>query len=521
MNEPRYNNSSVPEHNSYMLLILILLCFNLFSVNSAPSVSLILCSVSMLPTMTETSTTATTYVRHSLPHIFTCTKSVPCMNASYDYRRFLLQPSIAPRESCQLPSRLDHSRNRIFVDASFIARMSFLYDTKQKPFVAAACTTVAVVVAGGLLFKTKMGESLLLKASLALHDRLLLPDFITRWGCRKLIGDPDGREQTSVQGLMVEKKKFIEDLKQRGIAEQTKEANEQHYEVDTRFFNLVLGNRQKYSSALYPEGTPRSDAAALLDEAEIRMLKQYAQRLKVTQEDSFKIMDVGCGWGSVTLWFAENFPKCDIVGFSNSTTQRVYIMDQAKQRGLKNVQVVTGDISQESFDKRIVGTFDRLISIEMFEHMKNYKNLMKKLSTLLKPNGYMFVHIFVSRLLPSHYVVESEKDWMTKYFFEGGTLPSDDLLLYFQEDFVLKDKWWVNGIHYSLTLEAWLQRMDMNSKEVKKLFEQYYPGNATTWIARWRTFFISCSEFFSYNGGADYYVSHYLFQKRAIVEADE
>ena len=146
---------------------------------------------------------------------------------------------------------------------------------------------------------------------------------------------------------------------------------------------------------------------------------------------------------------------------------------------------------------------------------------MKKLSTLLKPNGYMFVHIFVSRLLPSHYVVESEKDWMTKYFFEGGTLPSDDLLLYFQEDFVLKDKWWVNGIHYSLTLEAWLQRMDMNSKEVKKLFEQYYPGNATTWIARWRTFFISCSEFFSYNGGADYYVRHYLFQKRAIVEADE
>ena len=164
----------------------------------------------------------------------------------------------------------------------------------------------------------------------------------------------------------------------------------------------------------------------------------------------------------------------------------------------------------------LVGSFDRLISIEMFEHMKNYGRLLKKLSVLLKPEGYLFVHIFVSQLLPTHYVVKDESDWMTKYFFEGGTLPSDDLLLYFQDDFSLQDKWAVNGRHYSLTLEAWLQNMDANSSAVKTLFEEYYGkgSNAYAWMARWRTFFIACSEFFNFEGGEKYYVSHYLFKRR-------
>ena len=380
-----------------------------------------------------------------------------------------------------------------------------------------AYTAVAAVGVGALLFGTKTGESLLVKTCLYFHDRMLLPDFINRWGCRKLIG---GREEEHVgaDGLLATKKAFVDDLKKRPIAEQTAVANEQHYEVDTRFFNLVLGKRQKYSAALYPENTTVRQAAEYLDEAEIRMLEVYASRAKIAKDDSFRIMDVGCGWGSVTLWFAETFPKCTVVGFSNSNTQREYIMDEAKKRGLLNVNILTGDISTVDFanNSSLVGSFDRLISIEMFEHMKNYGRLLKKLSVLLKPEGYLFVHIFVSQLLPTHYVVKDESDWMTKYFFEGGTLPSDDLLLYFQDDFSLQDKWAVNGRHYSLTLEAWLQNMDANSSAVKTLFEEYYGkgSNAYAWMARWRTFFIACSEFFNFEGGEKYYVSHYLFKRR-------
>lgn len=387
-------------------------------------------------------------------------------------------------------------------------------ESAKTNLVYSAAATLGV---GAFLFGTKAGESLLIKTCLFFHDRMLLPDFINRWGCRKLIGGKE-KGHTGDDGLLATKKAFIDDLKKRPIAEQTEAANEQHYEVDTRFFNLVLGKHQKYSSALYPENVHVNQAAEYLDEAEVRMLELYASRAKITKNDSFRIMDVGCGWGSVTLWFAENFPKCSIVGFSNSNTQREFIMGEAKKRGLLNVNVLTGDISTVDFSKNssLVGSFDRLISIEMFEHMKNYGRLLKKISVLLKPEGYLFVHIFVSQLLPSHYVVEDESDWMTKYFFEGGTLPSDDLLLYFQDDFSIQDKWSVNGRHYSLTLEAWLQKMDSNKSAVRDLFNEYYGkgSNAVAWMARWRTFFIACSEFFNFEGGEKYYVSHYLFKRR-------
>jgi cyclopropane-fatty-acyl-phospholipid synthase len=349
-----------------------------------------------------------------------------------------------------------------------------------------------------------------------IHEANLLPDIIQRFGARFMTRRTFKYNEAFSENLNY-KDDFINGLKKMPIAVKTENANEQHYTVDTRFFDLVLGKHKKYSSALYPsKDTPVEDASRLLADAEIAMLKLYASRLNISDTKTrYKIMDIGCGWGSITLWFAENFPNCHIVGFSNSKTQRKYILGQAKKRNLKNVEIVTGNIDTIKFDESLIGSFDRLISIEMFEHMKNYEVLLEKISPLLKPNGLMFIHIFVSRVFPRHYVVESDTDWMTKYFFEGGTLPSEDTLLYFQNDFALKNKWNVNGKHYSLTLEAWLQNMDREIVTVRKLFNEYYgEDNAVKWIARWRTFFIACSEFFGLDGGGTFYVSHYLFEKR-------
>jgi cyclopropane-fatty-acyl-phospholipid synthase len=245
------------------------------------------------------------------------------------------------------------------------------------------------------------------------------------------------------------------------------------------------------------------------------MLELYAQRAQITDESVLRVMDLGCGWGSVTLWFAQRFPKCTFVGLSNSKTQREYILSTAKARGLKNVDVITGDIALLTLPET-VQPFDRVISIEMMEHMKNYQKLLHKVSTFLKPNGLLFVHIFVARRVPWHFVDNNEpSDWMAKYFFTGGTMPADDTLPYFQDDLALQQRWRVNGKHYSLTLEAWLQRMDAQETKVRAVLARSYgKDNEELWWNRWRAFFFICSELFNYNDGNEWYVGHYLFQKR-------
>ena len=214
-------------------------------------------------------------------------------------------------------------------------------------------------------------QNFLINGVTQIHEANLLPDTFQRFATRWLTRRSFGYDRPLASSLHY-KDDFIRGLKEMPIAIKTKDANSQHYQVDTRFFDLVLGKHKKYSSALYPSiDTPVHDASKLLADAEIAMLRLYAKRLNISEPGrKYKIMDVGCGWGSITLWFAETFPDCDIVGFSNSKTQRKYILDQAKKRNLKNVQVVTGDVSTIQFDESLVGSFDRLISIEMFEHSK-------------------------------------------------------------------------------------------------------------------------------------------------------
>jgi cyclopropane-fatty-acyl-phospholipid synthase len=360
-------------------------------------------------------------------------------------------------------------------------------------------------------------------AGVALFEQNMLPDFVTRAGIRILL-DVRLRElsEPTAEEHHERKRAFLADLRSRDIAEFTADANVQHYEVDTRFYNLVLGKYQKYSGALYADPNMNvADAAAQLEDAENRMLSLYAARSNITSAcargEKLRLMDMGCGWGSVSLWFAAKFPEClTVVGFSNSNTQRKYIMGQAKSRGLTNVDVITGNIVTFQLPDT-VEPFDRVISIEMLEHMKNYELLLAKVGSFLKPGGLFFAHIFTHLTSPYHFQLmdpPEPSDWMTKYFFLGGTMPSDDLLTYFQKDLTMYDHWRVNGKHYQLTSEAWLQRMDAALPEVQVVLGEIYgEENIALWTARWRGFFLACAELFGYNEGNEWIVSHYLFQK--------
>lgn len=313
--------------------------------------------------------------------------------------------------------------------------------------------------------------------------------------------------------------KYIANLKTQPIALFTPDANEQHYEVETRFFDVALGKRKKYSSGLYDLATvnPADSGGAVLEEAEEKMLDLYVQRAEI--QDGQTILDLGCGWGSVSLYLAERFPKSRIIGVSNSRTQRKYIMDTAKSRGLSNVEIETLNVAGSSFDDfvaKVAGKLDRIVSIEMFEHMKNYELLLEKLSVALKPGGKLFVHIFCHKFLPYDFTEDDLNAWMTKHFFKGGTMPSQFFLTYFQKDLKLDKQWNVNGKHYALTLDGWLQNMDKKRQELLEVFktsEDVDGSAAKLQLRRWRIFMIACAEFFGFRGGTEFYVTHHLFSK--------
>lgn len=337
-----------------------------------------------------------------------------------------------------------------------------------------------------------------------LSESGLIPDIIVRRGIRLLlkqrIKEISGGDIESATTLQND---FIRHMKSAPIAILTEKANEQHYEVPAEFFSLVLGEHKKYSSCYWNNSTHD------LSSAEQLALSMTCNNADL--HDGQKILELGCGWGSLTLYMAQTYPSSIITGVSNSNSQREYIINKARQQNISNIEIITCDMNDFVPDKQ----FDRIVSVEMMEHMRNYQLLYQKISHWLESDGKLFKHIFVHRSTPYPFDVKDDSDWMSKYFFSGGMMPSDDLPLWFQNDLNIEQRWRWSGKHYAKTADAWLANMDAKKENVWRILENTYgPNNTEKWWNRWRMFFMACSELFGYNSGQEWYVSHYRFKRK-------
>ena len=332
----------------------------------------------------------------------------------------------------------------------------------------------------------------------------LVPDSVIRHGIRRML---KARLQTlpdDAEGQACARADFIADMHKQAIAPVPHKANEQHYELPDRFFSLVLGRHLKYSCCYWPEGIED------LDSAEQQALHITCERAGLA--NGMDILELGCGWGSLTLWMAAHYPHSRIVAVSNSQPQRLHIEEEARRSGLDNIEVITCDMN----DFSIARHFDRIVSVEMFEHMRNYQRLFGHVADWLRPGGRFFMHIFCHRSVPYAFIDQGPGDWMSRHFFTGGIMPSDDLPLYFQANMQLLQHWRWNGCHYRDTANAWLGNMDQRRNEVWPLLESVYGEEQTQqWWMRWRMFFMACAELFGYDDGQQWWVSHYLFEKPA------
>ncbi|KAI3631238.1 hypothetical protein MIR68_010728 [Amoeboaphelidium protococcarum] len=369
-------------------------------------------------------------------------------------------------------------------------------------------------------------------------DNGYIPDFVLRPLVRTLLGYRTSVVNAATQEDVCENRmQFVKQLKSSKVALNTKEANEQHYEVPSEFIQMCLGQRLKYSCCLFPTQKGGKNVVVVndgdLDAAEDRMLATYCDKAQLV--DGQSVLDLGCGWGSLSLYLAEKYPKSKITGLSNSKTQKQHIDSVAKSKGFKNLTIITADVNEFDTSQK---QFDRIVSIEMLEHMKNYQQLFTKISSWLKDEGLFFCHIFCHKSWPYHFKVDERHSWMARNFFTGGTMPSADLFLYFQDSMTLVDQWIVNGMHYAHTSENWLSLMDKNKAKaldvLKKSQLEYLSSKngdnaeklspqdldkkasdeAYKWFVKWRIFYISVAELFAYNQGEEWYVSHYLFQKK-------
>jgi cyclopropane-fatty-acyl-phospholipid synthase len=344
----------------------------------------------------------------------------------------------------------------------------------------------------------------------------LVPDVVIRTGIRRLLKERLAEIFVDdIERVSADTEHFIAMMDQGPIAPVPEKANEQHYEVPSAFFGAVLGPHRKYSSCFWGEGI------STLGEAEAAALAITCERAELA--DGQRILELGCGWGSLTLFMAARYPRAHITGVSNSHSQREFILSQARDRGLKNIEIITCDMN----DFAARDTFDRIVSVEMFEHMRNYRQLFARLHSWLVPSGKFFMHIFVHRAVPYEFVDNGDSDWMSRHFFSGGIMPSNDLPLYFQDHLRIANRWMWSGTHYEKTANAWLANMDAQREKIFPMLAQTYgaggstPGSnqkvAEQWFNRWRIFFMACAELWGYRNGQEWFVSHYLFERRASI----
>jgi cyclopropane-fatty-acyl-phospholipid synthase len=342
-------------------------------------------------------------------------------------------------------------------------------------------------------------------SSISLVERGFVPDALIRAGIRRLCA----QRLTDIcvadaARASVATESFVQSMRIAELAPLPRLANQQHYEVPAEFFQQVLGPHRKYSSAWWPEGTTS------LAVAESRALAVTAERAQLANGQ--RVLELGCGWGSLTLWMARQFPASQIVGVSNSRSQRESIMSRAQAEGLANVEIITADMNHFRCD----GGFDRVVSVEMFEHMRNWPAMFANVRDWLRPGGRFFMHVFCHRSTPYEFVDAGESDWMSRHFFSGGMMPSDELALRFQEHLRFLERWRWDGRHYENTANAWLANLDAARDTVMPILARTYGQvDAAMWFRRWRVFFMACAELFGYRNGQEWWVSHYLFERPA------
>ena len=325
-------------------------------------------------------------------------------------------------------------------------------------------------------------------------ERVPLPDAIIRAAINRLCSRTAARlAEDDAKNDVV----FADEMAARAIAEYTDEANEQHYEVPAAFFARVLGPNRKYSSCFYKE------PASTLQEAEEEALRQTADHADLA--DGQAILELGCGWGSLSLWMARQFPHARVTAVSNSNSQREYIEAEARQRGLTNLHVITCDMNV--FDPP--GKFDRIVSVEMFEHMMNWHGLMIRVRSWLKPGGRFFMHIFTHRSGSYLFDRADSEDWIAQHFFTGGVMPSHHLIRQYADIFEVEKEWRWSGAHYQRTALDWLANFDAKRDEIEPVLREVYDGATALWMRRWRWFFLATAGLFGYADGSEWGVSHY------------